>query len=477
MSVTENQIIGENHTGFVKESYTNRELEELLASGRLRKDHPLRRKPDQWGKAEKDGLIVSVIKEEDIDPIKLCEQHGEGEAVLWLIDGVQRISTLDEYRNGGFPLGRELEEPVVVYWRYEFADDRTAQEESDGNYSKKAVKLKYDLRGKSYQDLPVELRERLDQYKMEAVRYVNCSEDEIGYHIRRYNRQTPMNTAQSVMTYMDHVAKEVKRISLSNRFFKDCGTYSTKERNNGTIERIVMESVMGMFHLKDWQKQSKKMGAYLNQNASKEEFEQLDQNLHSLENIVRKHKDLRSLFTSKTSFLWFTLYHLFLKKHKEEELFAEFLEDFQKGKKQSAQGCYTETKDKAIVTKKLKRLERMLHRFLSARQADDEEKNNQTLTMDLVRELVSKKATREDMEQYEEVLADLMADVDPQSPLLEKENHPSLVALVAYSFFQDVDLDNWIVEYAHRNSDYSKDQRQNFFRMKEDFEAFEKPVH
>ena len=100
MDMTQNRLsekIEDSRTGdkCIRESYTGRELQELFASGRIRKDHPLQRKPDQWGKSEKDGLIASVIKGEDIGAVKLCEQQIGEETVLWLIDGVQRISVLE----------------------------------------------------------------------------------------------------------------------------------------------------------------------------------------------------------------------------------------------------------------------------------------------------------------------------------------------------------------------------------------------
>lgn len=90
---------------------------------------------------------------------------------------------------------------------------------------------------------------------------------------------------------------------------KDCGTYTEKERNNGTIERIVMEAVMCMFHMERWRKQSKKMGAFLNENSSKTEFEKLNQNLQRLEKIYRE--EWNGIFTSKDSFIWFTLFDRF----------------------------------------------------------------------------------------------------------------------------------------------------------------------
>jgi len=79
-----------------KDAYMNSAIQNMFMRGQLRKDHPLQRKPDQWDKQEKDGLIVTVLKGEDIDSIKVCEQLTEKGVVLWVIDGIQRLTVLNQ---------------------------------------------------------------------------------------------------------------------------------------------------------------------------------------------------------------------------------------------------------------------------------------------------------------------------------------------------------------------------------------------
>lgn len=56
---------------------------------------------------------------------------------------------------------------------------------------------------------------------------------------------------------------------------------------------------MCMFHLENWKK-SKQMGAYLNETATMEEFETLNDNLDRLEKVLTD--ELYRLFTSKDSY-------------------------------------------------------------------------------------------------------------------------------------------------------------------------------
>ena len=43
-----------------------------------------------------------------------------------------------------------------------------------------------------------------------------------------------------------------------------------------------------------------------------------------------------------------------------------------------------------------------------------------------------------------------------------------------YSFENDIDLDNWIVDYCDRNNDYIADQAENYEHMKDDLQQFMK---
>lgn len=63
-------------------------------------------------------------------------------------------------------------------------------------------------------------------------------------------------------------------------------------------------------------------------------------------------------------------------------------------------------------------------------------------------------------------------DVDKTSRLLEWQNESSMVAIVAYSFKNDIDLDDWIKEYFKNNCGYFSDQKKNYLHMKKDLEEY-----
>ena len=48
--------------------------------------------------------------------------------------------------------------------------------------------------------------------------------------------------------------------------------------------------------------------------------------------------------------------------------------------------------------------------------------------------------------------------------------------MVAYSYKNDVDLDDWLEEYAAKNNTYYMDQRKNYSHMINDFKQYQKRV-
>ena len=73
---------------------------------------------------------------------------------------------------------------------------------------------------------------------------------------------------------------------------------------------------------------------------------------------------------------------------------------------------------------------------------------------------------KEDLDSFKEVLT------KNGSKLFYKENLPSLLAMVAYSYKQDELLDKWILEYSKKTTTYLADQKENYLHMLEDFKQF-----
>ncbi len=122
-----------------------------------------------------------------------------------------------------------------------------------------------------------------------------------------------------------------------------------------------------------------------------------------------------------------------------------------------------------MIVKKLEILECLLKEYL---QKDD---SGQVRAEAFLAETVGLdgQALREDMEFYQESLNVLEEKtIRLGSRLLEPQNRLSLLAMMVYSYQEDKDLEDWLTEYAGKNGVYLADQKQNFFRMKNDFEKY-----
>ena len=291
-----------------------------------------------------------------------------------------------------------------------------------------------------------------------------------------YKRQN-----ENSITYMDAIAKKVKNISQVHSFFKNCGGYSTTERNNGTCERIVCESLMAMFHLENWQKNGNKLGRYLNDNADDSEFETLKQELDRLEIIVGE--NYKTLFTSKDSFLFFALFHKFTYLCDDDSRFALFLtafiDELHSHHISNCNASYDDinsnraTKDKSVIIKKLEVLEHLMLDFLHIEKSIIE--NTELSPEQFIAENVKmdRKSVRSDMDFYNEMLDDLESKtIKDGSKLLNPDNRLSLLALVAYSLENEIDLDDWMLEYAKNNNTYFMDQKKNYLHMKQDLKKY-----
>lgn len=458
----------------VKDAWTYATVQNMFSRGELRKDHPLQRKPGRWNNSERSALIATVLRGEDMDSIKVCEQLTENGVILWVIDGLQRLAALNLYRNNGFKIGKAIEFPVITYQSVKRDPANDIIKDAYGNYEYEIAE--YDLRGRYYKDLPAELKEKFDHYKIDIVKHLDCTDEEIGYHIRRYNKQKSMNASENAVTYLDNIAREVKQISLNNAFFKN-DIYRETERNNGTIERIILESVMCMFHLDSWQKQSRKMGEFLNRNSSKDEFDRLDDNLNRLEAIYRDEFD--SLFTPKDSFIWFTLFDRFIRYGMADQRFADFLLAYHErlsdkrvnGKTFREIDKNRSTKDQFVIIRKLEFLEALMKEFLPVHERKINRGEEEAFISEYVG--IDRETVHEDMDLYNETLDDLTTrTIRDGSRLLDRRNRRSLLAMVAYSYKEDKDLDDWLHEYAKSNTMYLADQEQNFMQMQRDFEKF-----
>lgn len=416
-----------------------------------------------WTKEQVNELIITVLTDEYIPPIILGE---EDSTQLHIADGGQRSSALNQFKNGNYKITSSIENSLIPY--------KKKVKDEDGNILwEDAV---FDIKNKTYDKLPEELKKKFNEYQIDSVIHEHCDRHMISKYIKRYNNHTSMNANQKAFTYLDNFAGYIREI-IDMRFFLDYSNYSESEKTKGVVERVIIETVMCSNYLKDWKNQTKAVCKYLNSNATKKEFETLKENLHRLENIITS--DIKDVFNSKDSFILLTLFNEFTKMGIDDIKFAEFLKEFKDNlrfSRRNSEGMlYDEidkdrsTKDKVVIISKLDMLKSLLKEYLHINSCNnDDEGSFISENVEIDREVVN-----EDLELYNKTLDDLTTrTVRDGSKLLDKQNRISLLAMVAYSYKEDKDLDDWLTDYAEKNKMYFSDQKQNFLKMKSDFEYY-----
>lgn len=447
----------------------------------IRFDHPLQRESEQWTPAMKGNLVSDILQGNRLHPLIFAEQIINGVAIIWGLDGKQRCTNAYSYVNNGYKVSKNIRRWNIKYQTTE--KDEDGNEVLDENGFPIAINEEFDIRGKYFKNLPEELQEKFLDYTFNYDQYLNCSEEDIGYHIERYNDGKPMTKAQKGITKIGtEFAEMVKSISKMS-FFRDKGGYKVCEFNNGTIDRVVVESVMSANYFDEWKKDLEDQCKYIKDNATTEIFDEFEDMVGRLEKVVTD--DVADMFDSKDSFLYFGLFAKFVNTGLDDEKFVEFLAEFSQSlHNKTINGVtYDElcinkntgkaygTKDKYVVTPKMEILETLMKEYLHI---EDE-------TAITSEEFISKtvgipvEIVKEEIDCYEETLDGLENNtIRDGSKLLDVANRLSLLAMVAYSYKNDIDLDKWLEDYAAKNNMYFPDQRKNYLHMITDLQQFQK---
>ena len=311
-----------------KQTYSLDMYLKQLKAETIRTDQDVQRLSGQWKPNMVGELLYTVLTENYIPPIILGEETVNGIVRQWLIDGLQRSTSLSLFRYANTKIAKSIDEYMVTYQRKILDGDGNAKRDEKGEIMWESVEC--DVRGKSYSQLPAELKDRFDGYQIETVIYQDCEATEISKLVRRFNNHTAMNTAQKAFTYSDTFAGEIRNIT-KNRFFLDIYTCSRNDRKNGTIERVIGETALLCNYPDLYRKDTKVNFKALNENASLSDFDNLNDLLTRLTASLETTKEIRTLFNSKHTHIFITAFETFLKMGHEDKDYGKFLEWFVNG--------------------------------------------------------------------------------------------------------------------------------------------------
>lgn len=470
---------------FTISAFLNDVLEKFIAN-----DAAVQRK-FVWKKEHINELIYSVLTEDYIPAIIMGEFN---DSQLHIADGGQRTSALMLFRYGNYTITSSIENSIVKY--------KKRVEHENGTFTYEYAE--FDIKNTTYDKLPDELKRIFDGYQIETV-IIKCdSPERLSKYIKRFNNHVPMNVAQRAFTCVDNFATEIREITNDN-FFVNCDSYKENDRKKGTLERVVINSMMCIKFMDNWNKDAKKNATYINQNATTDDFKELKGNLLKLDAITCDDEDMYSLFTTKNSHIWFAVFDKFVKSGTEDKVFYNFLKKFKEEYSLNPEWVEIDTSkntnDKSTIVTKIELLVKYMKEYgidiveendIDQTSAQPEEKpitdkNVEVITnvdSEVLSETESIKAfvndtvdngiELEDIEFYSGMLNDYTLEVDNDTKLLDKANRKSLIALIVYADRNEKDnyLDGWFIEYFANNHLYDMDQIRNFNKMKSHFDSY-----
>lgn len=449
-------------------------------------------------------IAVTVLTGDYLPPIILGEVPiGHGMVQQYIVDAMQRTGALMKIRYENYKITSSIENSLIEYQAKKLDENGCLCRDEEGNIIWE--QRVFDIKNKTFNDFPDELKRKFDIFQLRVVTHQNCSMRDISKLVRRYNNHKAMNPSQKAFTYLDLYARRVKTIAEDNRFFKDSMKFSETENKKGSYEKSVCESVMSVFHLEDWKKNSKQMNIYLNKKANEDEFNKIEEYANRINSVCGE--EFKDIFVLKDIAVWFAVFNRFSKLGLDDEKFVDFLNALKNtlcekrvnGDSYSELNKATGTKDKKVVVAKIELLEALMLDFFNIKKEnmfvevsenlkdyvenfttydsviesgieDDTTANKVAIeTLNFVKENVSNDKTDEDVELYLSILDDWTANIKLGSDVLKFNNLPSLVSIVAYACDKECDEDaaTWFVDFVDKNNTYNMNQRENYIFMRE----------
>lgn len=425
-----------------------------------------------WDNPAMNELIVTVLTEDYIPPIILGEEELGGDLTQqYIVDGIQRTTALNKFRHMNWKTTKSFENSVIQYQAKMRDEEGHLIKDEDGSILWE--NREFDIKNKTFEQLPDELKKKFDDYQIRIVIHQNCTMQEISKLVRRYNRNKSMGSNQKALTWIPTYARKIKNIA-NNEFYKNCVAYSKPMRKNGTYEQTVANSVMATFHLNDWKKTPNDRNEYLEENSSFDEFEKVNEYGNRIAKVCCD--KFQNVFVFKDILCWIATFHNFTKLGVEDKKFAEFVNALVNDlhDKVIDEWSYdvldkeAGTSDKKIIQAKIDTYTALMMDYLHI---DTETLivNPKETTLSFVQENANPDATEEDIEFYRDMVEDCVKVDEPVYQQCER----AVIAIMAYACMkeQDEEFEKWIQKYKNQTN-FSPSQKTNFTYMKNSFDKY-----
>lgn len=231
-----------------------------INEGYIKDDMSIQRDDGQLPLKDQSLIVHTVLVNLSINPISMAQQGTGAGIVRLLIDGKQRTSTLNRYRNDEFKLAAatppirmrrtvmvpkldENGEPIKEKAPGESRAHVVMVPKLDENGNPVKEEFSYKVAGKKFSELPKCLRRQFDAYKnMPQYVHVNYTPDEIQLQMLRDNTSAKMNPVQvGVVVCGEELAEWLKSFKKHD-IITNCSTWAKNDEKKDSIIRAIIES-------------------------------------------------------------------------------------------------------------------------------------------------------------------------------------------------------------------------------------------
>ena len=186
-----------------------------IKKGTMSFEHKVQRKNNQWGKQQKSKLIYTMILGYmPIPPIHVLDKDG----TIWVIDGKQRLTTINDFVNDGFRL-----------------DKTTPNVEVNGEV--------VELAKKKFTDLPEELQIKIKETEIVQVKYIDYTDEQIANIYASLNNGTPLSADQKLRAALPGDVLDAIDTVLESPFFEKANL-SSGQVSKGQDLSVVLQAAM-----------------------------------------------------------------------------------------------------------------------------------------------------------------------------------------------------------------------------------------
>ena len=432
------------------------------------------------------GIGVTILTGDYLPPLILAEVPLNEDIVQkYIVDGLQRTTALMQIRYGNHKFTGAIEDSEIEYQEKQVDENGKFLKDDDGNFVWE--KKTFDIKNKTYDDFPKELKKRFDNYQLRIATYQNCDMKKVSKLVRKLNVQRGMNTSQRALTWIPTYARKIKNIA-DEGFFKNSIEYSDTARKNGEYMQSVCRSVMNVFHFDDYKRGAKEICDYLEDNSNIEEFNTIHKYFQRIEAACKD--TCKDILVKKDIPVWLTVFSRFVKSGLQDSKFADFIHELSwKLRSKDVNGVSYDslnnesgTTDKKLVVAKINTYTALMNEFLhidtteissteveNDNTEENEQDNPKETTLSFVQENANPDATEEDIDEYTD-LVDYCFNhnqIKIDIPLYQ-ECQMALIALMAYACKnnREDDFEKWIKTYQNQTN-FSLSQKDNYTYMKE----------